>query len=108
MLRRGLALAAVKFAPPPLVDTAPRTASGLARATCLIEEARSRRFLDVKMAGAVAKGAEMAGAVAKQMCKGAEAMAVLAGSFSVKDRTPERREAAAVESDECDAQTRAE
>lgn len=56
--RGGLALAAVKFAPPPLVDTAPRTASGLARATCLIGEARSRGFRDVKMAGAVAKGAE--------------------------------------------------
>ena len=27
--RGGLALAAVKFAPPPHVDTAPRTASGL-------------------------------------------------------------------------------
>ena len=54
--RGGQALAAVKFAPPPLVDTAPRTASGVARAADLIEEARSRRFRDVKMADAVAKG----------------------------------------------------
>ena len=54
--RGGQALAAVKFAPPPLVDTAPRTASGFARAADLIQEARSRRFRDVKMADAVAKG----------------------------------------------------
>ena len=54
--RGGQALAAVKFAPPPLVDTAPRTASGSARAADLIEEAPSRRFRDVKMADAVAKG----------------------------------------------------
>lgn len=54
--RGGLALAAVKFAPPPLVDTAPRTASGFARAADLIQEARSRRFRDAKMADAVAKG----------------------------------------------------
>ena len=54
--RGGQALAAVKFAPPPLVDTAPRTASGFARAADLIQEARSRRFPDVKMADAVAKG----------------------------------------------------
>ena len=54
--RGGQALAAVKFAPPPLVDTAPRTASGFARAADLIQEARSRRFRDAKMADAVAKG----------------------------------------------------
>ena len=54
--RGGQALAAVKFAPPPLVDTAPRTASDFARAADLIQEARSRRFRDVKMADAVAKG----------------------------------------------------
>ena len=54
--RGGQALAAVKFAPPPL-DTAPRNgSSGFARAADLIQEARSRRFRDVKMADAVAKG----------------------------------------------------